>query len=523
MAEKKGLYYYVNKRKKAGTSRSKNNPKAPSDADWKNAAKTAKVSEAIVDHAGTADSDHEVQMARADLYNIADKALKLHKILKNISEQEGLQGWQQAKITKAADYLDAVFSSLNYETMSTMTSVQTRPASNGSVGVASTAMSESEVADYKSLLEKAKSKAQQRLMGAVHAAQQGEQPASPKVAKMAKTMPKKAAKDFAATKHKGLPAHVSENELDATEAKWYSNPSKPRYKPKTKPAAGAAPQKKNRLRNIAGAAALAGAGLGAGAVGNDYVQNFGNNNTVQATQSQQAADVGGAGLSGAKATAKNTTGSLAAQYGAFPSDADLDAQAAQIEKDFAAKNAKNDANAKAQSSAERDAAQGKVGGVRPSGPAAGMPGMSNAQIAAMIHQQQADREAAIDTDIDKLGGQVQQAGGMVNKFAKGVNSISNTTAADTPPGPAPTVDPTFMPKNTPKFVDAKENWLATNPTSTQVDRYNEMISFFNKAVANGDGNIRIKAIQGTSKWLRDPNNAGRGSVNSNESRKYRNA
>ena len=40
--EKKGLYYYVNKRKKAGTSRSKNNPKAPSEQDWKDAAKTAK-------------------------------------------------------------------------------------------------------------------------------------------------------------------------------------------------------------------------------------------------------------------------------------------------------------------------------------------------------------------------------------------------------------------------------------------------------------------------------------------------
>lgn len=40
--EKKGLYYYVNKRKKAGTSRDKNDPKAPSAQDWKNAAKTAK-------------------------------------------------------------------------------------------------------------------------------------------------------------------------------------------------------------------------------------------------------------------------------------------------------------------------------------------------------------------------------------------------------------------------------------------------------------------------------------------------
>ena len=41
-SKKKGLYYYINKRKKAGTSRSKNNPKAPSAQDWKNAAKTAK-------------------------------------------------------------------------------------------------------------------------------------------------------------------------------------------------------------------------------------------------------------------------------------------------------------------------------------------------------------------------------------------------------------------------------------------------------------------------------------------------
>ena len=41
-AAKKGLYYYINKRKKAGISRSKNNPKAPSPQDWKDAAKTAK-------------------------------------------------------------------------------------------------------------------------------------------------------------------------------------------------------------------------------------------------------------------------------------------------------------------------------------------------------------------------------------------------------------------------------------------------------------------------------------------------
>lgn len=53
--------------------------------------------------------------------------------------------------------------------------------------------------------EKAVSKAQQKFMGMVHAAQKGEKPASKEVAKVAKTMKKSDAEDFAATKHKGLP------------------------------------------------------------------------------------------------------------------------------------------------------------------------------------------------------------------------------------------------------------------------------------------------------------------------------
>lgn len=55
------------------------------------------------------------------------------------------------------------------------------------------------------LEEKAVSKKQQRFMGMVHAAQKGEKPASKEVAKTAKSMGKKDAEDFAATKHKGLP------------------------------------------------------------------------------------------------------------------------------------------------------------------------------------------------------------------------------------------------------------------------------------------------------------------------------
>ena len=53
--------------------------------------------------------------------------------------------------------------------------------------------------------EKAVSKKQQRFMGMVHATQKGEKAPSKEVAKVAKSMGKKDAEDFASTKHKGLP------------------------------------------------------------------------------------------------------------------------------------------------------------------------------------------------------------------------------------------------------------------------------------------------------------------------------
>ena len=59
----------------------------------------------------------------------------------------------------------------------------------------------------------AKSKAQQKFMGMVHAAQKGEKAASAKVAKVAKRMKKKDAEDYASTKHKGLPTKVKKEDL----------------------------------------------------------------------------------------------------------------------------------------------------------------------------------------------------------------------------------------------------------------------------------------------------------------------
>lgn len=65
--------------------------------------------------------------------------------------------------------------------------------------------------EEKEIEEKAVSKAQQRFMGMVRAKQKGEMPdASPEVSKAAASMSKKDVKDFAKTKHKGLPNKVDE-------------------------------------------------------------------------------------------------------------------------------------------------------------------------------------------------------------------------------------------------------------------------------------------------------------------------
>jgi len=73
------------------------------------------VNEGISDDAHHMERDHEVQMARSDLYKTANYAIKLHAILKGISEEQGLDGWMQSKITKAADYMSSVFHALEYD------------------------------------------------------------------------------------------------------------------------------------------------------------------------------------------------------------------------------------------------------------------------------------------------------------------------------------------------------------------------------------------------------------------------
>lgn len=143
--------------------------------------------------------DHEVEMARSDVLATMKNAKAIYGLLKNRSEEEGIEGWVQEKLIKANDYLNAVKEYYDEKMM------QQETVSPGGV-VAGGGFEESAVN------EKAVSKAQQKFMGMVHAVQKGEMKAPSKaVASAAKGMSKKAGHEFAATKHKGLPEKVKKD------------------------------------------------------------------------------------------------------------------------------------------------------------------------------------------------------------------------------------------------------------------------------------------------------------------------
>lgn len=59
--------------------------------------------------------NHELEMAKAQVYKAAKCAIELHKMLKYV---DNLEGWMQAKITLASEYLDSVSSNLEYDIVS---------------------------------------------------------------------------------------------------------------------------------------------------------------------------------------------------------------------------------------------------------------------------------------------------------------------------------------------------------------------------------------------------------------------
>jgi hypothetical protein len=176
--------------------------------------KEQEISEGLADLADRAERDHEVQMARADLYKIAKYAIKLHDMLKTVSEAEGIEGWQQSKITKAADYIGSVYHSLDYEMNveepgGVAEGKYKSDAQRKAIHAAKDEKKKNESLEDRlraKLEEKSVSKAQQQAAGiALAAKRKGEKPKGDgAAAKMAK-MSTKDLEDFAKTKHKGLP------------------------------------------------------------------------------------------------------------------------------------------------------------------------------------------------------------------------------------------------------------------------------------------------------------------------------
>jgi hypothetical protein len=72
------------------------------------------------------------------------------------------------------------------------------------------------------------------------------------------------------------------------------------------------------------------------------------------------------------------------------------------------------------------------------------------------------------------------------------------------------MDPTFMDKNAQVLVVNRDKWLATNPRPGQIEDYNEVIDFYNRAVPTMGKDGRKKAIVGVLHWLASTRNAGRG-------------
>lgn len=131
--------------------------------------------------------DREGEMAKQQIHTIMRAAKRLHSML---GDDDNLPEWVQKKITLAQNYIDGVS---DY-----MASVR------------------AEAGDEMPIAEKAVSQQQQKFMGMVHAMQKGEKipGASKELKKAAKEMPKKAAKEYAATKHEGLPKKVKEESAE---------------------------------------------------------------------------------------------------------------------------------------------------------------------------------------------------------------------------------------------------------------------------------------------------------------------
>jgi hypothetical protein len=141
------------------------------------------------DPADRGEYDREGNMAKEQMHTIVSAAKELHRILR---DDENLPEWVQKKIILAKEYIDTA-----RDYMLTQ---------------------HAERAEEQPIAEKAVSQQQQKFMGMAHAMQKGEKipGASKELKQVAKTMKPKDVKDFATTKHKGLPKKVEKEETDET-------------------------------------------------------------------------------------------------------------------------------------------------------------------------------------------------------------------------------------------------------------------------------------------------------------------
>lgn len=174
-------------------------------------------------------TDHEVSMARSDLIQAAKSAKTIFELIKDRTEDVGIEGWVQEKLIKANDYLNAV---REYYEERAVSGTEDGMDDAGSYGMKSCGCPAdcdcNDTPDYSSMFEsamsqgnkkgvaegsvteKAVSKQQQKFFGMVHALQKGEKipGASAKLKKTAKSMSSGDVSDFAKTKHSGLPTKV---------------------------------------------------------------------------------------------------------------------------------------------------------------------------------------------------------------------------------------------------------------------------------------------------------------------------
>jgi hypothetical protein len=151
-------------------------------------------------------------MAKDSIKTVVRHAQALEKIL---GDDDNLPEWVQSKLAKIESMMTAVDDYMQNQT-------------------------DDMDGDEEPIAEKAVSKKQQRYMGMVSAAKKGEKPASKEVAKVAKTMKKGDAEDFASTKHKGLPEKAAKKpkEKDVEESTTSGSVATSAAAPKASKASG---------------------------------------------------------------------------------------------------------------------------------------------------------------------------------------------------------------------------------------------------------------------------------------------